>query len=271
MTGKWRARCGAASGAGRAHGLPRIAALGLALVAMASQANGPGLPAPLAPYEAEYRVSRGPVTLGRSTTRLAAVAEGWEYRTVVEATGVASLLVSGDATERTLLEVHDGGLRTLAYHQRLPDDGGEIRIRFDWPFAQALVDHHEDGSTMLPLAAGTKDPHAAILAVVQALANGGDLPSFEIIDDDGELVRLDFQHRGRKRIRVPLGEFDTIEVRRVEAERDRQLIAWFAPELDWLPVRIEQVDKGSTVARMDLRRLNDREAQSRVRGPAQRR
>lgn len=242
---------------GRRPARSHRALLLLALTATVATAGGPDLPHPLVPYEAEYRVSRGPLTLGRSTTRLRPVARGWEYRTVVEATGIARLIVSGDAVERTVLEAWDGGLRPLLYHQRLPDDGGEARVRFDWLIGQALVDN-EDGSLVLPLAEGTHDPHAAILRVMQALAAGDDPPSFGIIDDDGDFTRLHFERLGEQRIRVPLGEFDTIEVRRLREDGDRQLMAWFAPELDWLPVRIKQVEDGSTVARMDLRRLDDR-------------
>ena len=243
-------RAGTSRGGGRA-----LLALVTALVAATAGADAPGLPEPLIPHEAEYRVSRGPLTLGRSVTTLQPVDEGWEYRTVVTATGAARLLVSGQAVERTLLTSDGEALRTLRYQHTRPNDGGSAHVEFDWELAQAHV-RNDDDTTVVPLAAGQHDPHGAILSVAVALARAGEVPSFEVIEDDGDITRLDFETTDGGRISVPFGEFDTVKVTRVREDRDRQLIAWFAPELDWLPVRITQIDEGSTVARMDLRRLD---------------
>ena len=232
----------------------RAAVLGLALTATGIAANGAELPAPLNPYEAEYRVSRGPLTLGRSVTVLEPATGGWEFRTTVTATGVARMLVSEDAIERSLLSSDGEVLRTLRYEQHLPDEQPAI-VDFDWNGQQAFVDN-EDGQTVVPLLVDAHDPHGAILSVMLVLARTGAVPDLTIMDDDGDLTRMTFRVRESQRMSVPFGEFEVIEVQRVREDRDRQLIAWFAPELDWLPIRIQQVDRGSTVARMDLTKLN---------------
>jgi len=235
---------------------PALLVVGALLTVALARANGPGLPAPLGAYEAEYRIARGPLTLGTSTTTLAAVAEGWEYRTVARAQGLARMLVDGAATERSVLQATADGLRLQLYHSS-KHDGEEARVRMDWAVNQALV-HNADGSSVVDdVAAGTSDPHAAILNVMIALARDGDgIPSFDMIDDDGDITRLHFERQGEERIEVPFGTFDTIKVERVREDKDRRLIAWFAPALDWLPVRVRQIRDGSTVARMELRRLN---------------
>lgn len=236
----------------------------LVLLAIASEAaaNGSALPAPLAPYEAEYRVSKGPMTLGRSTTTLKSVTGGWEYRTVAQATGVAKMFVSGDAVERTLLSSNGHSLRTLRYQRRMPDDDGRARVDFDWDHYQARIDHSEDGALIVPLSDSTHDPHAAILTVMIALANGNEVPSFSVVEDDGDVSYLDFRVDRDKQIQVPFGSFETVRVTRIRHDKDRKLIAWFAPELDWLPVRIEQIDDGSTVASMDLQVLDGDEGEA---------
>lgn len=230
------------------------ALLGAALMGADAVANGADLPAPLQAYEAEYRVARGPLTLGRSVTRLRAVSEGWEYRTVVTATGVARMLVSEDAVERTIFDTDGTSLRTLRYEHRPPDKVPAL-VDFDWAGHQALIDN-DDGDSVVPLTPGQHDPHGAILSVMVSLARDGDVPDFEVIDDDGDVRALSFEVGDGGEIRVPFGRFDTVKVTRDRADRDRQLIAWFAPELDWLPIRIQQVNEGSTVARMELRTLN---------------
>lgn len=237
------------------------AALGLLLAATAAAAGSSDLPPPLTPYEARYDVSRGALTLGESTTRLATDGDGrWVYETIARPQGFAKILVSGKATERSYVGSNGESLRALRYERRMPDDDAYSRVDFDWSERLAHIDHVDDGARVAPLRAGMQDPHAAILSVMIALArDDGEVSPFGVIEDDGDLSQVAFRVENGERVSVPYGDFDTVRVTRVREDKDRQLIGWFAPELDWMPVRIQQVKKGDTVARMDLRVLNDDE------------
>lgn len=229
----------------------------LLLAALPALAGGNGLPAPLAPFEAEYRVGRSGMQVGRTSVRLEAHDRGWRYESVTEAQGLLALFVDGPVVERTLLEAHADGLRPLEYHHREPD--GDARVRFDWAAGEARVDT-PGGGRAVPLEPGTRDQFSAMLAVMQALAAGETEVRFPGIDDEGEREPLAFVAEGRESIEVPLGRYDTVRVRRIR-EGKRTTVTWLAPELDWLPVRVEQRRRGDLVARLELAALNGEEAE----------
>jgi hypothetical protein len=233
------------------------AALLLALVAAApARAGGTELPAPLAPFTAEYRLGNGSFRVGTSTLRLEPHARGWRYESVTEAEGLLALFVDGPVVERTLLGPHAGRLRPLEYHHLEPD--GDTRVLFDWAAGEARA-HTPDGVRTIALAPDTHDQFSVMLAVMQALAAGRDEVRLPGIDDEGEREPLSFAAEARETITVPLGRYDTVRVRRIR-DGKRSTVTWLAPELGWLPVRVEQRKRGDLVARLELSALNGEEA-----------
>lgn len=229
---------------------PLILVLLLAAFAAAPVHAGE-LPPPLAAFEAEYRVVRAGLTLGKSTQRLSPEGSGWRYETISSARGVGRLFVSGEAIERTHLEANTDTLRPRMYYQRIPGEEGDARVRFDWHGNKAHV-HNPDGRLEVDITPGMYDPHSALLILMISLAREGELPSLEIIDDEGEIEVLGFTRLAEESVEVPFGRYDTVKVKLVREDSDRETIAWFAPALNWLPIRLEQHRRGRLVARLEL-------------------
>jgi len=61
---------------------------------------------------------------------------------------------------------------------------------------------------------------------------------------------------GREMVPTPLGHFETLKVQRLGDQRETTL--WCAPALHYLPVRIEQENRGSRV-RLNLKSLQRKE------------
>lgn len=250
--------------------LPRIvhrfAVAALAcLFAGVAAAGGSGLPSPLMPYEAEYHLTDGSSRVGSAVMGLEPTGESWRYYSRVKPEGVFALFV-GKVSDSTLLEVHDGNLRPLRYRH----DGGEkdeqIEVEFHWSEGEARVSGPKRNA-VLPLEPGTHDQFSAMLAVILALAD--DRKRFELpsIDDEGEAEPLVFEHAGRETIEVPLGTWETVHVRRIRENSKRETETWLAPELDWVPVRIDQSKDGELVARLELVGLNGEKADTSVENP----
>lgn len=245
----------------RLHRRTRSAAAALlvtlvAVVAMPAARAGGDLPPPLAPFEAEYRVGNGSMRVGRTTVRLEPHDRGWRYESVTKARGLLALFAGGPIVDRTLLEPHADGLRPLEYSRSEPD--GDTRVRFDWAAGEARAET-PDGTRTIPLEPGTHDQFSAMLAVMQALASGHSEVGFPGIDDDGEHKPLQFVAEAGETVSVPLGQFQAVRVRRIR-EGKRSTISWLAPELGWLPVRVEQRKRDDLVARLELAALNGEEA-----------
>lgn len=75
---------------------------------------------------------------------------------------------------------------------------------------------------------------------------------YALVDD--ERVRVyRFAITGRERIELPAGAFDTVKVERVD-NPNRISRYWIAPELDWMPVKVESGKNGQIQLRMELRK-----------------
>ena len=75
---------------------------------------------------------------------------------------------------------------------------------------------------------------------------------FALVDD--ERVRVyRFAITGRERIELPAGAFDTVKVERVD-NPNRISRYWIAPEVDWMPVKVESGKNGQIQLRMERRK-----------------
>ena len=95
-------------------------------------------------------------------------------------------------------------------------------------------------------------------AVMNALRNGFETLELEVFDKD-HVKTMRFTNEGTETLDTPMGEVETIRVRGETASgSSRSSLTWFAPELDYVPVRLEQRKRGDLVARLTLTRLKNR-------------
>lgn len=215
-------------------------------------ADEAALPAPLAPFEAEYRVGNGTMSVGTATFSLQRSSGLWRYHSEIRVDGLFSLFVDGPLRDTTWLDTRDGKLRPVIYRHENGDEN--LRVVFDWPSGNARVAAAEGGTRRIDLEPDSRDQFSAILAVMCALATGERTLTFSGIDDDGNPERLRFEVTGEEQVNVPRGRYDTVRVQRSHDD-GRATITWLAPELGWLPVRVEQREDGELVGRLELTSL----------------
>jgi len=216
----------------------RMAPLALALLAVSvSMAAGA---APPEPFSAKYLLSAKGIVVGK--TRWSFERAG-DARFVYEArstpTGLVSLFRDDRIVERSELRVRPTGeLRPLRYHYRRTGDKAEqVEIRFDW---ENRIAHNDvEGTTRrLDIPEGTLDKASYILALMRDLARGKRRVSYPVAAH-GKLKTYRLEAVERERLDTKLGQLDTIKVRRIrDPDTDRKTLAWFAPALGYLPVKI---------------------------------
>jgi hypothetical protein len=75
---------------------------------------------------------------------------------------------------------------------------------------------------------------------------------FALVDE--ERIRVyRFAITGRERLELPAGAFDTVKVERVD-NPNRISRYWIAPEVGWMPVKVESGKNGQVQLRMELRK-----------------
>ncbi len=212
-------------------------------------------PFQLRSFDAGFQVTNYGVPLGSLTLQLT-LTEGGEY--LYHAHTRPERLVDWFQTDE-VQETSEGVLQNSsivphAYEYRLGN--GETRnltrLQFDWPDQRVWT---ESGGTRWAqeISPGVQDKFSQQLAIRFDLANGRQQVSYQVADG-GRLKRYQFRVVGREWIQTPLGRLKCLKVNRSKEGRAPDFTIWFAPSLDYLPVRIER-DRFLGRYRMELKQL----------------
>ena len=82
----------------------------------------------------------------------------------------------------------------------------------------------------------------------QDLLNGKFSGNYYMAKKD-KVEKTPFKKVGNTKVTVPAGTFDTVRVDRIHDDSDRSTSFWLAPSLDYLPVKVSQINDGK---KMDL-------------------
>jgi hypothetical protein len=212
---------------------------------------------PLVPFHAEYAVARNGSDLGVSTLDLRADDDGtWSLESHTRGTHGLASLAGVDVVETSHFRWHDGRPESLGYslHQQAAFKDHRRTIEFDHDRGEATVT--DDGKQhRYPIAPAVIDRHLASLALAVDLMHGVAELSYPVAVKD-RVEPNHYRRTGHETIEVPAGRYDAVRVDRDDP--GRKASSWFAPSLDWLPVRIEQTDRKGNQVVLKLTRTTAR-------------
>ncbi len=232
--------------------------LALAAPAMAQQVRE----SDMRPFSVTYAVGNNLVTAGNATLELESDGDGWLYSLETKPTGIFRLTGKGRISETTRIRTEptpDGGdalvLRPTDYTYRQDDEARRaVDATFDWE-AGSLGWTRRGESDEVALDAPILDRLSVTLAVMSALRRGETEVRVQVFDT-GRIKDVIFEDEGAETLETNLGELETRRVVRRNLDgSSRTTITWFAPSLDYMPVKIEQLKRGELVARLTLRSL----------------
>lgn len=89
------------------------------------------------------------------------------------------------------------------------------------------------------------------------LANGAETFEYRVVNEKGEEDEYRFKVLARgQQLSLPYGEVEAIKVARVRDNNRRQTFFWFAPEQNYVMVRMQQFKEGDEQATMSLKSLS---------------
>lgn len=230
-----------------------LAALGgvamAAGIAQTPALGATGKDSALSPFVAEYKLSKGFLPLGQARFTLYATGNHcYRYHYRAEATGVVGIFRNDIITETSDFCVVNGQFRSQSDRFVHTGDGKDdnFALRFDWQ-NMTVSDGHGHTRKLPPHA---MDRQTMQLWLRQKLADAGThLPSrafpVTIVDQD-HTTTYQVKLESRKQVTVGAGTFDTVVLDRVDA-KDKRVRFWLAPKLAYLPVKVEQSKKGSSM------------------------
>ncbi|HSE11597.1 MAG TPA: DUF3108 domain-containing protein [Rudaea sp.] len=227
-----------------------LAGLAAAFAAAAAWADDP---APVAPFQADYEVLRNGKELGRATLTLRSAGDGtWEFNNQTKGTkGMASLL-GVDVVEKSTFRWHDGQPEGLhySYLQEAAIKSRERSTEFDWRTHEA---QSRDGKNVwtAPLQNSAIDRNLVTVALMARLKSGNRDLTFHVVDKD-KVAEQRYAQGPKETLSLPAGRIDAVRIERQRTDKSRTTTSWFAPQRNWLPVQIEQVEKNGETITMRL-------------------
>lgn len=196
-------------------------------------------------FTAHYTMSKGNVSIGEVQRLLTPAGNGqFKFASTMQATGLIAAFLKDHISESSLWMFQNEQVKPQIYTYR--KSGGkktrEIRLEFDWQhqLVKNTVAGKEWEMALLPDA---QDKLSYQLAIMYDLQNGK--TEFEYsIADKRKFKNYYFKVVGNEDIATPLGSLQTVKIERVMEKGEKSTVLWCAPSLGFLPVRIEQNEKG---------------------------
>jgi len=204
----------------------------------------------LRPFVATYSIQHGAMTVGDAAFQLRS-GDGNSYVLELRTNpkGVAKLMI-GSIVETSEFELDGKELRPLRFHAEESRGKGSQSITFDW--TQGIAHSQRNGEQAeLKLEPRVLDHSLIQIALMRDLAADRPLAAYFIVEKN-ELRRYQYERVGEGSVETPAGTFRTIEVLQTRSGSTREMHYWCAPDLNYLPVRIEQHKEGKVLLSMVL-------------------
>ena len=220
-------------------------------------------PGDIAPFEIVYSVSNHILKAGTAKLVLSHEEDLWSYSLSTRPRGILKLAGKGRIREFSTLRFTDvdGDLQfqTQTYLYRQDKERRRaVDASFDWD-ARSITYTYRGKESTETFEQPVIDRLSATLLMMETLRKG-DFTSLVLkVFDNGEIKDVTFKHDGVETLDTPLGKIETIRIVNFSGtDSNRETITWFAPSLDYVPIKIEHSKHGDLVVRLQLMRVSNR-------------
>lgn len=220
-------------------------------------------PADFAPFEVEYEVGNNHINAGSAVLQLVKEGDEWIYSLNTKPTGVFKLTGKGKIQEVSVFTVSsstqslDISPQRYSYRQD-KETRRSVDASFDWSKNKLTYERRGEETTE-SIDGPLLDRLSVTLTVMDALQRDGFEQTQINVFDNGRVKTMVFTNEGVEKVKTRMGEVETIRVRsKASGGATRHTTTWFAPELGYVPVKIEQFKREKLVARLTLSKLNNR-------------
>ena len=176
------------------------------------------------------------------------------YRRKSESIGIASLFGKKVSTEISRWRFTDNWIQVLEFRSSREDGDADDNLHLIFNWETALVKNisiADPWQTKMP--AGTLDKLVMQLALLFELRDGRTEFQYPVAHE-GRIKQYRFKQTGKEKLKLPMGEYDTLIVERLKEDRDTTRM-WSVPELNYFPVRYLQQKKSGAEIELSLREV----------------
>lgn len=192
----------------------------------------------LTPHRAEYKVKISVVS-GQLNTELRATDTGYDATHVIKPTGISRMITRGTMDVSSEFTTAPDGVKPVRFHEiDTIRDEPETRVSFDWTTNQASGTVGEEEFT-LQLEGISHDNVSIQYQLMHDLKYDTPRATYVLFDVDKMRV-ADVRNIGTKTVKTKAGNYEVVGIQHQKIGSKRVTTLWCAPELDYLPVVIEQ-------------------------------
>lgn len=184
---------------------------------------------------------------GRQTHTWQRSGQRYTLAAVAEATGVASLFIGGQVTQKSSGRIGSLGLMPDRYEMQRPY-GKTESLTFDYEsnvIESSRTDQKRGTRTrQLPMLPGVQDPLSSIYQLAMAAQDGKD--ALIVAASSKRVKGYPYRTLGTETLRTPMGEVKTLHIVRAGDSEKSDTHLWLAPEKHSLPVKIIYFDDEGT-------------------------
>jgi hypothetical protein len=195
----------------------------------------------LKPFRATYAITWHGMSAGTSQLDLERVGEGrWTYASRSQARGLFRLAMPAELASRSLFRVHEGRVVPELF---TADDGAsstekDQRLEFNWSTGRVsgIVERKR---VDLPMQPGLQDTMSVQVALMLELLSGRAPTRFVVVDKE-KLKDYVYTAEGTEVLKTAVGEYRTVVYRSNRPGSKNATWFWCAPELGFLPLKVER-------------------------------
>ncbi len=204
--------------------------------------------APLQPFRADYQVLRNGKELGHAILQLRATSDGdWEFSSQTHGTAGMASLLGLDIVEKSTFLWNAGKPQCLhySYAQKAAIKSHDLAIDCEW-LGKTASTRDNGKAHIVALAEPAMDRHLVTLALMADLKSGTTDLDYRVVEKD-KVSEQRYTQAGHETLTLPAGKIDAVKIERDRGASKRHTTVWLAPNRDYLPVQIEQVEKNDTI------------------------
>jgi len=205
----------------------------------------------LTAYTADYKIKISLLS-GRMHTDVRRTETGFAARSVIKPTGLANLFLNGVIEEYSEFTADEDGVRPQHYESVDTLSSDHKRMIFDFDYDNKVVTGLiNDEDFRFEFDGPVHDRVSIQYELMHNLLNDESGGDYALLDGD-ELKQLTVTNIGRRKVRVPFGEFQAVGIQHRQADSSRVSTLWCVEKLGFLPVVIEQHRNGKLRVRAVL-------------------
>jgi len=195
-------------------------------------------------FTAEYSLRQGYLEFARVKVSLQISDDGvYQYRAHTLPVGITAFFRNDEIIEKSNGRISQGSIKPISYHYQHKSSSNPRRadLSFDWNRLR-VTNTTANSRWSMKITQDTQDKFSQQLRLMLSRSEGKQSIEFPVADG-GRTKIYRFRQSRKERVETDAGDFLTTVMIRSKDNRPSRASLWLAPELNYLPVKVERTEK----------------------------